>query len=221
MFSPLTTHKDYSESKLKFSPISTTWFKKQIKSFVDSEDKDIIANIVSTFRKDVPNVNVEFGATYLYKSIIGFSSFSNFTEIPSWIRKIGSKKELLVVIHNHGYDLSNFPSYDDLESYAAYGVKYGITTTNFGTVIVKNNAQQANKENASVIKDEIIEIKKGMISDFEKEYKKEFDENNMQHNKEISEMVDKNRDKYLEQYRAVLKEYDMSITFINEQKYKK
>ena len=30
-------------------------------------------------------------------------------------------------------------------------------------------------------------------------------------------MVDDNKEKYLEQYRAVLKDYDMDIIFINEQ----
>ena len=42
-------------------------------------------------------------------------------------------------------------------------------------------------------------------------------QNNMQHNKEISKMVDDKKEKYLEQYRAVLEDYDMSIIFINEQ----
>ena len=56
-----------------------------------------------------------------------------------------------------------------------------------------------------------------MIKDFEKEFGKPFDENNLQDNKDISNMVDKNRNKYLEQYRKVLDKYGMSITFINEQ----
>lgn len=217
IFAPLKPEKDYSESKKRFSLISKDQFKKRIKGFVDSSDEGVIANLVSVFRKEVPNVNVEFGATFLFDSIVGFSSFSNFTKIPLWIQEIGSEEELLVLIHNHGYDLSNFPSHDDLESYALYGVKYGITTTNFGTIIVKNTEQQLNKENATEIKDKIFNIRKNMIKEFERKFKKEFDENNMEHNKEISQMINDNRKRYLRQYQEVLNDYDMTITFITEQ----
>ena len=214
---PLQNEGDYFESNERFGLISEKRFKRDIKGFVDSGDENIITNLVSRFRRDAPNVHVEFGATFLHNSLIGFSSFSNFTRIPSWIRKIGAADELLVVIHNHGYDLSNFPSYDDLESYATYGVKYGITTTNFGTIIVKNNEQQLNKQNAKDIRMGIIEIKKGMIVDYEKKFNKKYDEDNLEHNKEISKMVDDNKEKYLEQYRKALGNYNIDITFINEQ----
>lgn len=218
IFAPLQDEQDYSESHEKFSLISEKKFKKDIKDFVDSDDEDIIANLVSTFRKDLPNINVEYGATFLHDSKIGFSSFNpSEVNIPEWIKKEGMEKELLVFIHNHGKDLSNFPSYDDLESYALYGVKYGITTNNFGTVIVKNTEQQLNKENAGNIRDDIIGIKKGMITDFENKFNKTYDKDNSEHNKEISQMVDENRNKYLKQYKDVLKEYGMEITFINEQ----
>ena len=200
---------------LHFKP--KNWFKKKIKGFVDTDDENIISKLISTFRNDVPNVHVEFGASFLYDSIIGFSSFSNFTDIPDWIREVSSENELLVLIHNHGYDLSNFPSFDDLESYALYGVKYGITTTNFGTIIVKNNKQQLNKQNATKIKNEILLIKLNMIKDFEKKFNKKFDKDDLEHNKEISKMVDDNKDKYLKQYIKVLDNYNMTIIFINEQ----
>ena len=44
-----------------------------------------------------------------------------------------------------------------------------------------------------------------------------YDKDNLEHNKEISKMVDDNKEKYLEQYRKVLDNYNMDITFINEQ----
>ena len=166
----------------------------------------------------MPNVSVEYGAVYVFGTNIGFSSDkTSKANLPEDIRKEGIKNELLGVIHNHGYDLSDFPSYDDLESYAKYGIKYGITTTNLGTVIVKNTKQQANKENAVKIRNKAISIKKDMISDFEEKYNREYDKDNLQDNKDISKMVDENRNKYLEQYREVLDKYGMSITFINEQ----
>ena len=56
-----------------------------------------------------------------------------------------------------------------------------------------------------------------MIGDFEEKYNREYDKDNLQDNKDISKMVDENRNKYLEQYREVLDKYGMSITFINEQ----
>ena len=62
----------------------------------------------------------------------------------------------------------------------------------------------------------LIGIKKGMIIDFENKFKKTYDKNNLEHNQEISKMVDENRNKYLKQYQDVLKEYGMEITFINE-----
>ena len=55
-----------------------------------------------------------------------------------------------------------------------------------------------------------------MIIDFENKFKKTYDKNNLEHNQEISKMVDENRNKYLKQYQDVLKEYGMEITFINE-----
>ena len=218
IFAPLQNEPDYSESIEKFSMISEKKFKNDITGFVESKDKDIIANLVYIFRKNLPNINVEYGATFLYDSKIGFSSFNpSEVTIPDWIKKEGVENELLVFIHNHGKDLSNFPSYDDLESYALYGVKYGITTNNFGTIIVKNTEQQLNKENAAKIKNQIFNIKIGMIAEFEMKFNKKFDKNNLEHNKEISKMVDENRDKYLKQYKDVLNKYGMDITFINEQ----
>ena len=56
-----------------------------------------------------------------------------------------------------------------------------------------------------------------MIAEFEMKFNKKFDKNNLEHNKEISKMVDENRDKYLKQYKDVLNKYGMDITFINEQ----
>ena len=191
---------------------------KDIKGFVDSQDEDIIANLFSEFRNELPDVSVEYGAVYVFGANVGFSSDeTSKANLPEDIRKEGIMNELLGVIHNHGYDLSNFPSYDDLESYAKYGVKYGIITTNLGTIIVKNTKQQANKENAVKIRNKAISIKKDMISDFEEKYNREYDKDNLQDNKDISKMVDENRNKYLEQYREVLDKYGMSITFINEQ----
>ena len=138
----------------------------------------------------MPNVNVEYGAVHVFGANIGFSSFkTSKANIPEYIKKEGVKNELLVTVHNHGYDLSNFPSYYDLESYAKYGIKYGITTTNLGTVIVKNKKQKLNKQKSEDITDEIVNIKLNMIEDFKKEFGKPFDEDNLQDNKNISRML--------------------------------
>ena len=218
LFTHLENDENYTESEESFNLISKSRFKKDIEGFVDSKDEDIIANLFYVFRKELPNVNVEYGAVHIFGANIGFSSLkTSKTNIPEYIKKEGVKNELLVLLHNHGYDLSNFPSDEDLESYAKYGIKYGITTTNLGTVIVKNKEQELNKQNAKYIAKEIVNIKLSMIEDFEKEFGKPFDEDNLQDNKDISRMVDENRNKYFEQYRNVLDNYDMSIIFINEQ----
>lgn len=218
LFSHLETGKKSNGSDEHFNLVSRSRFKNDIKGFVDSPEDDIIANLFSEFRNELPDVSVEYGAAYVFGANVGFSSDeTSNANFPKYIRKEGIENKLLGVIHNHGYDLSNFPSYDDLESYAKYGVKYGITTTNLGTIIVKNTKQEMNKENATKIRNQIFKIKTDMIDDFEKKFNKKFDKNNLEHNKEISKMVDENRDKYLKQYHKVLDEYGMSITFINEQ----
>ena len=42
----------------------------------------------------------------------------------------------------------------------------------------------------------------------------EFDEDNSEHNKLISKLVDNNKKKYCKQYQEALKDFDMKIIFI-------
>ena len=53
-----------------------------------------------------------------------------------------------------------------------------------------------------------------MIDDFEKSANINFDEDNSEHNKLISEFVDNNKEKYINQYQNVLNDFDMKIIFI-------
>ena len=53
-----------------------------------------------------------------------------------------------------------------------------------------------------------------MIKDFEKSKGIIFDNRNSEHNKSISEFVDKHRKKYQKQYEEGLNDFDMEIIFI-------
>ena len=58
-----------------------------------------------------------------------------------------------------------------------------------------------------------------MIDDFEKSANINFDEDNSEHNKLISEFVDNNKEKYINQYQNVLNDFDMKIIFIKQRGY--
>ncbi|WP_295722524.1 hypothetical protein [uncultured Methanobrevibacter sp.] len=101
------------------------------------------------------------------------------------------------------------------------GIKYGVVTNDYGTIIIKNNEIEKNKKlleikdkNGEIIlKKSINKIRDNMIDDFEKISNINFDEENSEHNELISEFVDNHKEKYIKQYQNVLNDFDMKIIF--------
>ena len=197
-------------------------FKEQIKGFVDESDINSITDFLNKFINELPNVHSEFGAANLFGGInIGFGDWTNnIIEIPNIIRKFGLKYNIPILIHNHPYNTSPFPSSKDLNSYAQYGTKYGIVTNDLGTFIVKNNNITENKKRYDEIYEPIKDIKKGMIRDFKMKYGYKYEKNNRAHDKKISKMVNENSEKYLRQYQKALSDFDMEVMFIKNDYYK-
>lgn len=196
-------------------------FKEQIKGFVDESDINSITDFLNKFINELPNVHREFGAAKLFGGInIGFGDWKNKIKIPNIIQKFGLKYNIPILIHNHPYNRSPFPSSKDFNSYAKYGAKYGIVTNDLGTFLVKNNNITGNKKAYGEIEKPIMDIKLGMIEDFEKKYGYTFNEKDSVHVKNISKMVNENSEKYLRQYQNALSNFNMEVMFIKNEYYK-
>ena len=223
LFSSSLKGNEHRVSKEKLTEIDKEYFINQIKNFADKGDEKIIANLVSHFRKELPNVYFEFMGVYINNSFLGFGDWeTDNVNIPHWIKETGKEGELLFVIHNHPFKTSNFPSFDDFVNFTTLGIKYGVITNDYGTIIIKNKETEKNK-NVLDIKDEdgncvletkINNIRGDMIDDFEEKNNLEFDEDNSEHSKLISEFVDENNEIYRKQYNDVLSDFDMEIIFI-------
>ena len=185
-------------------------------SFMISSNSSDTPSLLKSFINDVVNVNVEFGAIgFGGNNRVGFVDWDRITvELPEDFEKYGMKHNLPILIHNHPYSTSPFASYDDFEIYAKCGVEYGLVTNNIGTFIVKNPEYKNNKNNYKAISEDILGIKKGMISDFEDKYGVEFNEKNMIHLKNMNVLLGENHEKYFNQYQITVNRYDMKVMFI-------
>ena len=221
LFTSILLEEKRELSDEQLPPLNERIFKEEIKRFVDKEDIDLLSNFLKSFINQVPNVHYEFGAANLFGTInLGFSDWNKNIDIPEVLRKYGIKYNIPILIHNHPYNTSPFPSYYDFISFAKYGVKYGIVTNDLGTFIVKNNNISGNKKGYDGIEKPIKDIKIGIIEEFEEKYGYEYDENNKIHNKNISRMVNENSEKYREQYQDALNDFDMEVMFIKNNYYK-
>ncbi|WP_407462804.1 phage minor head protein [Methanobrevibacter sp.] len=223
LFSSSLKGNEHRVSKKKLTEIDKEYFINQIKDFVDDGEDEWIANLVSHFREELPNVFFEFMSVFINNTFLGFGDWeTDNVNLPLWIKETGKDGELLFVIHNHPFKTSNFPSFDDFVNFTTLGIKYGVITNDYGTIIIKNKETEKNKkafeikdENGnSILKKGIDKIRDNMIDDFEVENNMEFDEDNPEHNKLISEFVDNDKEKYCEQYQDVLNDFDMKIIFI-------
>lgn len=223
LFSSALKGNKHRVSNEKLSGIDKDDFINQIKNFVDEGDEECVANLVSLFRNELPNVFFEFMGVLVNNNFLGFGDWQDDNvNIPWWIKKIGKDSEIPLVIHNHPFNTSNFPSVDDFKTFTRYGVKYGIVTNDYGTIIIKNKKIEKNKKaleikdenGTSILKKRIEKIREDMIDDFEEDYGITFDENNSNHNKLISDFVDNHKEKYRKKYQDVLDDFDMEIKFI-------
>ena len=145
----------------------------------------------------------------------GFGNKTNSIKIPSWIRKIGKNSNIPVMIHNHLVNRSPLPSEKDLFTYAKYGVKYGVTTNEIGTFIVKNNDPNGNKENSVKIKKEIFKIKLDIVDEFSRDVRELNIENLSNKDKEdLENYVIEHHDRYIEIYINVLANNGFTAIFI-------
>ena len=222
VFSSALKYNEHRVSEEKLDSIDKDKFIDEIKHFAN-EDAENIANCVSLFRNELPNVYFEFMGVFVNNNFLGFGDWrTDNVNIPIWIKETGKNKKLPLVIHNHPFKTSNFPSFDDFINFTTLGVKYGIVTNDYGTIIIKNKEIEKNKK-ALEIKDEngkcileikVNKIKSNMVDDFQEINKIKFDENNSEHNKLISDFVDIHKEKYSKEYQDVLNDFDMEIIFI-------
>ncbi|WP_458456205.1 phage minor head protein [Methanobrevibacter sp.] len=211
--------KEFSDESLP--PLNEIMFKEKIKGFVNEGDLNLLSNFLKSFINQVPNVHYEFGAANIVGTInLGFGDWDKEIKLPEVLKELGVQFNIPILIHNHPYNTSPFPSSYDFISYAKYGVKYGIVTNDLGTFIVKNNNVSGNKKEYGDIEKPIKDIKIGIIEEFEEKYGYEYDENNKSHNKNISRMVNENSEKYREQYQKALNNFDMEVMFIKNENYK-
>ena len=223
LFSSALKGNEHRISEEKLDGIDKDDFINEIKDFVDDGDEELIANLVSLFRNELPNVYFEFMGVFVNNNFLGFGDWKvDDVDIPWWIKEIGKNGELPLVIHNHPFNTSNFPSFDDFLNFTTLGVKYGVITNDYGTIIIKNKETEKNKkaleikddEDKVILESRINNIRDNMIEDFENEEGIIFDDENSEHNKSISKFVDKHRKKYQKQYEEVLNDFDMGIIFI-------
>ena len=199
----------------RFQPLQERIFKQQIKGFVNDSDIEQMTKLLKTFINDIPDVHKEFGAANLFGDIsIGFGDWENTVVPPYVVREFGLKYNIPILIHNHPYNSSPFPSAKDFAYYAKYGVHYGVVTNDLGTFIVKNNNIDGNKNNFRDITVQITKIKKDMIEEFKTKYGHSYNNNNDDDIREISIMVNENSSKYIKQYQEALNGFDMEVIFI-------
>lgn len=204
-------------SKLKLPEINIDKFKSQLNDFIGNEnDVNNIVYLLDLFHREVPHINFEFGVARLSPgNIWDFGDWDHesvvlLPELEEW----GKKYHIPILIHNHPYSTSPFPSPDDFETFAKCGVEYGIVTNDIGTFIVKNHNYMENKSSSGSIKKDMDCIRINMTRDFKKEFAEKYDRNNTNHNKKINNMIYNHHDKYFKQYQDVAEKYGMEVIFI-------
>ncbi|MBO6274641.1 MAG: minor capsid protein [Methanobrevibacter sp.] len=207
-------------SKLKLPEINIDKFKSQLNDFIGNEnDVNNIVYLLDLFHREVPHINFEFGVARLSPgNIWDFGDWDHesvvlLPELEEW----GKKYHIPILIHNHPYSTSPFPSPDDFETFAKCGVEYGIVTNDMGTFIVKNTEYKTNKNNVVDIQSSIQDIVDNMLEDFEIKYGREFNDKNNVDLSDMNKLVNSNSNKYFNQYSKNLEEYGMKVIFINNE----
>ncbi len=199
--------------------INEKTLRKKLNGFVDKNDMDGVVNLIYKFKPQIHYGSIEYASAITKNGIINaFTNWNrNGVDMPSWLKKGGFNKDNPTLIHNHPDNTTPLPSPEDLVLYAECGIKYGIITNKFGTVFIKNNGLEKNKNNLKNLENCVLSIKKEILSDFHKSKKNWMDlkENNEDiYNKLLNDYAIKHNDKYVELYKSELKQYGMDVTFI-------
>lgn len=191
-------------------------FEKRLSDIIDSKDRDMVKSIFYLFKDQLPTEVHEWGAVSFAKdNSYGFGDKKNNINIPYWIKKFGHNYEIPLMIHNHLVGRSPLPSEKDLFIYANCGVKYGITTNEIGTFIIKNNNIESNKNNSKKVKKAVVNIKSDIIDDFSRDVRVVTIDNLTNQDKiDLENYVIEHHDKYTEIYQNVLRDNGFTAIFI-------
>lgn len=116
---------------------------KKLEKIIDKEDLENVSKGIVEFKKGTYNLDYENLSIWdnEFNSISKFhtSNAEESVTIPQDVMKLGREKGLFLSIHNHPSMRSPLPSSADINILAYTQTKYGITSTNHGIIIMKNN----------------------------------------------------------------------------------
>lgn len=198
-----------------------TEFKELIGEIVDSKDINKFSSLFYLFKKDLPQLEFEWGAMYTsYDSIVAFGKRNQVeVKIPQDLENDAIRNGALIIIHNHPITTSPFGSPEDFNIYARLGVKYGVSTNELGTFIVKNCKVNENKLRFDKVEAAVAKVKEEMIDDFSTDVRdisdKTEEELTDEDKKELNEYVNDHMERYNEKYQSALIDFDFEVKLIN------
>lgn len=196
-------------------------FKRLINDIIDEKDINKVVNLFYLFKKDLPQLEYEWGVMHTnYDSIVAFGEKNKKkVNIPLDLEEDCIENGALIIIHNHPAETSPFASPEDFNTYAKLGIEYGITTNELGTFIVKNKAIKKNKGRYDDVESAILDIKDQMVKDFSRDIRDISDKSEkewtLEDKKELNKYVTDHVERYEKLYQSALRDLDFEVKFIN------